>query len=290
MYLRGQCASRMSCKQPRYGTYLQLLSDGSSFELIHTIPESIPTPGASCGPCGASGYYGGLIFDEINGVHGVSVDMHDTTVTSTACTWPSCSPEAPETSEDNVDAIVDTPDTAVASLQPGSGVTNANWASHCEMDPADQEIDAVHAGASALVAAVRAGHISPTVRTKRRLASQNTPPRKRKAQTASQHQPTRYPMVGYVTRHTPARAVRDWWDSVHSDIIPDVDAEGSLRREYLQDSASCGGATFMAQGASSEILTEIRDTDLNEDATWAILALTEEQLPKQPKQVLGCFS
>ena len=163
MYLRGQCASRMSCKQPRYGTYLQLLSDGSSFELIHTIPESIPTPGASCGPCGASGYYGGLIFDEINGVHGVSVDMHDTTVTSTACTWPSCSPEAPETSEDNVDAPVDTPDTAVASLrlaialQPGSGVTNANWASHCEMDPADQEIDAVHAGASALVAAVRAG-------------------------------------------------------------------------------------------------------------------------------------
>ena len=205
MYLRGQCASRMSCKQPRYGTYLQLLSDGSSFELIHTIPESIPTPGASCGPCGASGYYGGLIFDEINGVHGVSVDMHDTTVTSTACTWPSCSPEAPETSEDNVDAPVDTPDTAVASLrlaialQPGSGVTNANWASHCEMDPADQEIDAVRAGASALVAAVRAGHISPTVRTKRRLASQNTPPRKRKAQTVSQHQPTRYPMVGYVT-------------------------------------------------------------------------------------------
>ena len=27
----------------------------------------------------------------------------------------------------------------------------------------------------------------------------------------------------------------------------------------------------MTQGASSEILTEIRDTDLNEDATWEIL-------------------
>ena len=204
----------------------------------------MPTPGASCGQCGASGCYVGLIFDEINGVHGVGVDMHDTTVTSTACTWPSCSPEAPETSEDNVDAIVDTPDTAVASLQPGSGVTNANWASHCEMDPADQEIDAVHAGASALVAAVRAGHISPTVRTKRRLASQNTPPRKAQkvSQPGSQHQ-----------------------------SIPDIlDATSPQSgSQHLQDSASCGGATFMTQGASSEILTEIRDTDLNEDATWA---------------------
>ena len=163
------------------------------------------------------------LFDDVNGV--------DTVIDTTACT-------TPKTAENNAD----TPDTVFALTQPG--VTKA-----------DCEIDAVHAGASALVAAVRAGHISPTIRTTRRLVSKVTP--QRKAQKVSQHQSTRYP-IGYVTGYPSARAARD---SVHSDILSDILAAMSPR--HLQDSASCGGATFVTSA-----LSEIRDTDLNEDVTW----------------------
>ena len=86
------------------------------------------------------------LFDDVNGV--------DTVIDTTACT-------TPKTAENNAD----TPDTVFALTQPG--VTKA-----------DCEIDAVHAGASALVAAVRAGHISPTIRTTRRLVSKVTSPRR----------------------------------------------------------------------------------------------------------------